>query len=288
MKPEHVKATILIPTTGNRGPLLQCSIASVSGQSLQEIEVFIIGDGVSGETRTTIHQLQEADARIHFFDHPKHPRRGEEYRHAALQQAKGEMVCYLCDRDLMLPNHVETLYGMLQTHDFAVTNYLHVHKDQTLTYGGHFNAYYGSNKDRIIVHSNYMLSMVGHRLSAYHALPFGWRTTPKDRFTDHYMWEQFMENGCSSLVGHEATFLYFKRDHHPGWPMEKCLPELQAWSKRITSDEQIAACKEEARLGLLKERLHQKKRLKSPFLIKGFQPLEIPSELIRRLSRRRT
>ena len=48
MKPEQVKATILIPTTGNRGPLLQCSIASVSGQSLQEIEVFIIGDGVSG------------------------------------------------------------------------------------------------------------------------------------------------------------------------------------------------------------------------------------------------
>ena len=124
-----IKATVLVPTSIDRGPLLPLSIGSIQRQTLREIEIFIIGDGVEEITRQQISDLIAQDPRIRFFDHPKHRRRGEPYRHAALQEARGEIVCYMCDRDLMLPDHVETMHRLLQGADFATTLLYHVHPD---------------------------------------------------------------------------------------------------------------------------------------------------------------
>ena len=122
-----IKATVLVPTSIDRGPLLPLSIGSIQRQTLREIEIFIIGDGVEEITRQHISDLIAQDPRIRFFDHPKHRRRGEPYRHAALQEARGEIVCYMCDRDLMLPDHVETMHRLLQGADFATSLLYHVH-----------------------------------------------------------------------------------------------------------------------------------------------------------------
>src|SRR5256885_5428375 len=84
-----------------------------------DLEVFVIGDGVPDVTRELMAELAAADQRVRFFDHPKGPRHGERYRHAALHEARGEIVCYLCDDDLWLPGHVEHLRELLHESDFA-------------------------------------------------------------------------------------------------------------------------------------------------------------------------
>src|SRR5882724_7051582 len=112
-------ATIIIPTSIDRGPTLTLAVESVLRQTVRDLEVFIIGDGVHAVTREAARALEQADARVRFFDHPKHARRGEPYRDEALQTARGRVVCYLCDRDLYLPDHVETMDGLLKEADFA-------------------------------------------------------------------------------------------------------------------------------------------------------------------------
>src|SRR6185437_15846190 len=95
-------ATVLIPTHDHGRTLLR-SVPSALAQTVSELEVFVVGDGVPDETRELMTELAAADNRVRFFDNPKGERHGEAHRHAALQEARGEIVCYLSDDDVWLP-----------------------------------------------------------------------------------------------------------------------------------------------------------------------------------------
>ncbi|NET40033.1 MAG: glycosyltransferase family 2 protein [Cyanothece sp. SIO1E1] len=64
-------ATVLIPTSGDRAELVRLSLACILNQTIQDIEVFIIGDGVEGASKETLQAFAEQDSRVHFHDHPK-------------------------------------------------------------------------------------------------------------------------------------------------------------------------------------------------------------------------
>lgn len=250
-------ATVVLPTTGDRGPLLPYSVASILNQGIRALEVFIIGDGVNAATRAIIQDLQATDERIRFFDHPKHERRGEVYRHQALSEARGEIVCYLCDRDLLLPDHVASLHHNLQQNDLVINVSYDVSREQELSFG-QSNVPFGGLDLSLAWHRRgiHKLSAVGHTLAAYRALPVGWRTTPQDEFTDRHMWRQFLAQPDLRAYNCEVpTFLYFERDGHPGWPTEKRLVELKAWWAIINREEEFRQHQQLALARLLNERL---------------------------------
>ena len=107
-----LSATVLIPTH-NHGPTLRYAAQSALAQNIRDLEVFIVGDGMTEETKRVAVEIQCSDARVRLFDHPKGPRHGEIYRDAALREARGRIVCYLSDDDLWLPLHVETMVALL-------------------------------------------------------------------------------------------------------------------------------------------------------------------------------
>ena len=100
-------ATILIPTF-DHADLIAFPLRSILRQSDQDFEILVVGDGVPERTREVLAPFLD-DPRIRFFDNPKGAGNGELHRHAALQEASGDIVCYCGDDDLWLPDHLATL-----------------------------------------------------------------------------------------------------------------------------------------------------------------------------------
>jgi len=110
-------ATILIPTF-RHAALVPYSVRSALDQRGASVEVFVVGDGVEDDTRDALRPFADDD-RVRFFDFPKGERHGELNRHEALHEAQGEIVCYLSDDDLLLPDHVSAMQGLLTGADLA-------------------------------------------------------------------------------------------------------------------------------------------------------------------------
>jgi glycosyltransferase involved in cell wall biosynthesis len=230
------KATVLIPTH-DHGPTLLYAAGSALSQSVGDLELFIVGDGVPDKTREIAADLMRRDSRVRFFDNPKGPRHGELHRHAALREATGDIVCYLSDDDLWLANHLETMLALLDAADFANTLPLSV--GETGATGGWTIdlalAYY---RDLLLSGSNRIpLSCAGHTLEMYRRLPHGWRTTPPDIYTDLYMWQQFLsDRDCRVASGHQPTVLHFPSPWRTEWNIDERVAELAEWSGKLQDD----------------------------------------------------
>jgi len=269
------KFTILLPTSIDRGLLLPYSVGSIQKQTNQDYELFIVGDGVNDFTRGVIHELQSKDGRIQFFDYPKHPRRGEENRHEVLQQAKGRYVAYITDRDYWLPHHLDTLENYLQTYDFASTLNYHVKEDYLI---------FGMD-GKLNTPPVCLLSCVGHTLEMYRRLPFGWRTTPPNQFTDVYMCEQFLNvEGCNYYSGKDPTILWFKRGHHPGLSSSERKELMIQWIKIMQDKALFQLKKDNALHALIRDYESDIKFARNQLiLIKGRIPSKVPVEIWKKI-----
>jgi Glycosyl transferase family 2 len=222
-------ATVVIPTH-DHSSLLGLSLRTVQEQTVEDLEIFVIGDGVPDESRELIRAAQDADSRIRFFDNPKGPRNGEIHRAAALTEARGKIVCYQSDDDLWCPWQVAELRDLLTDADFAHTVVLTIGVDQTVTpcvatlEGGIFRAH-------MLRGRNFLpLSGVGHTLSAYRGLPHGWRTSPQSIWTDLYMWQQFMEQpGLRFASGSRPGAFKFASPARRSWSPDDRMRELERW-----------------------------------------------------------
>ena len=226
-------ATVLVPTH-DHGPTLLRSVRSALGQTVEDLEVFVVGDGVPDVTREVMDELTGSDARVKFFDNPKGPRHGELHRHAALQEARGEIVCYLSDDDLWLPGHVEEMRRLLGEADFANALPLWIEGDGRLHHlridlaRPYFRELLLGGQSRI------PLSCGAHTLALYRRLPAGWRTTPQDTFTDLYMWQQILHvPALRAVSGTVPTVLKFSSLARSGWSQEQRLAELDDWAKPV-------------------------------------------------------
>ena len=112
-----VDASIVVPTH-RHALLLPYALASALDQKGVDVEVLVVGDGVEDATREVV-ASHATDARLRFFDFAKGPRNGEAHRHQVLSEARGRVVTYLADDDLLLSDHVSTMLGLLADADFA-------------------------------------------------------------------------------------------------------------------------------------------------------------------------
>lgn len=228
-----IAATILI-STFDHSQLLPYSIDSILNQSIENLEIFVIGDGVGDDTRDIVNRYRERDSRIRFFDNIKGQRHGEDYRHQALQQARGRIVCYLSDDDYYFRDHVKAMIAALDEADFAHSCAVRVLPDQTvecwtvdLTLGAHRRELLGG-RNRI------PLSAGGHTLEAYKRLPIGWSPTPPGVPTDLYMWQKFLRFPHTRFRALATpTVLVFPSPLRRGWTMEQRASEMSQWAEAL-------------------------------------------------------
>jgi glycosyltransferase involved in cell wall biosynthesis len=207
-------ATILIPTH-DHAAILPVSMLSALEQRDVTFELFVVGDGVGDATREVVERFAD-DPRVRFFDFPKGERRGERNRHFALQEARGEIICYVSDDDILLPWHVAEMRRLLAEADFAHSAPVLVDPDGALVYRPADLAR-PEFAELIREGRNNFISLTGaaHTRALYERLPHGWRPAPPEMPTDIHMWMQvFARPDVRGVTSALVTSIHFP---DPAW-----------------------------------------------------------------------
>ena len=206
------RVLVIIPTH-NHPETLAIAVQSVQNQTISDIRIVVIGDGVNDDTRDIMATIVDADERVTFLDLPKTLRHGEEYRDAAIRASSEEVIAYLCDDDLMFPQHLEHLMNVLDGNDFANPPPVLMQPDGSLLIIPGDLGNPGSvqwHLDSETMRNSVSLSGVMHTRSSYERLPLGWRPAPVGRWTDHFMWQQYFSlpnfRGATAKISTTAKF----------------------------------------------------------------------------------
>lgn len=238
------RASVLVPTH-NRAKTLRLAVASALAQTVSEVEVIIIGDGVTDEVRTTARALAKKDARVVFLDRPKTRYHGEEYRHEAIVAARSNAIFYLCDDDLFLPQHVEDLLALLEKCNFAQSLNGHVSASGEIVF-------YAANlsdlstiamhlvEDKPYFYNAVSLTGTAHARDFYLRINQPWETTPSGRWPDHYQWcKMFRSPQLRAATSARMTALQFPTtaDGRETHSERERLAELRRWARTVSSPE---------------------------------------------------
>jgi hypothetical protein len=233
-------AAVLIPTH-DHAATLDLAVRSALEQTVEEIEVLIVGDGVGDDVRAVASGLLREDERVRFLDLPKGPNHGEVHRGTAIEGTEAEIVCYLCDDDLLLPEHVESMRELLGEADLAHSQngffdpdgaWHHIFADLAAP----------ACREWVLQPGQNVIALTGtaHTAAAYRRLPHGWRTTPEGHWPDHYMWQQFLaQPWVRAATAPRVTALQFPT-HLGGreeWSPARRRAELEGWRADLARPE---------------------------------------------------
>ncbi len=234
------RVSVLIPTFDHAGTLA-LTVESVLAQTLQDFEVLIIGDGVTPEVREVALALDASDERVTFLDYPKGPNHGEIHRHTTVLQSVGEVIAYLCDDDLLLPEHLADLSTLLETHDFVQSINGRVDPDGT------FYLYPGDLSDPAFVSrlcdvtrgfSFVSITGTAHTRALYDRAQCPWETTPDGEWPDQYQWRRMLMSGVVlGATSTRMTALSFPT-HLSGrasWTDQARADEIERWAEVVRS-----------------------------------------------------
>jgi GalNAc5-diNAcBac-PP-undecaprenol beta-1,3-glucosyltransferase len=229
-------ATVVVPTH-DHGPTLRYSVASALRQTVADLEIVIIGDGMPEDAAEVAREVAAQDSRVRLLELPKGPRLGEAYRHAVLGEARGRHVFYLSDDDLWFPEHVETLSRLIEENDAHFVHTLPVALLGDGTWSkSNVDLSLPFHRDAMLGGFNRVgLTSAGHTLAAYRRLPHGWRTSPQGTPTDLHMWQQWLREPwvrCASSP--IPTALHFPSVDRRGATAEERLEELAAHQPVLT------------------------------------------------------
>jgi GalNAc5-diNAcBac-PP-undecaprenol beta-1,3-glucosyltransferase len=227
--------TVVCPTF-DHGPTLRYSLRGALNQTVDDLELFVVGDGVPDITREIVGELARADDRVRFFDNPKGERRGERHRHHAIAEARGELILYLSDDDLWLPHHVETLVGALAEADWAhtISAWLLPDGQMGVNIVDLADTFYREWMFRETHPPSPGLSQTGHTRALYDQLPHGWNPAPPELPTDVHMWRQILAIDWVRPRSVPAfTAISFPSPARRGWSAEQRAEELARWAETL-------------------------------------------------------
>jgi glycosyltransferase involved in cell wall biosynthesis len=255
--------TVIVPTH-DHASTLDLAVSSVLRQTIDAIEVVIIGDGVGDDTRDVVSSLV-SDRRVRFLDTVKSPSRAELVRHRVLCEARTPYVSYLGDDDLMLEDHLESTVERLQSADLTHPLPAYIKRDGSL--GFHFT---DIADPRCVAwhlqpgHNAISLTGAGHRLDSYRALPEGWREPPPGTWSDHFMWQQwFREPALRFSTGDRITVLKFFAVERKEMTGAERRSELMNWLERSTQPGFAGTIDAEAGIGVRREAIRFRDELEA-------------------------
>ena len=233
-------ASVLIPAH-NKPTTLPLTVDTVLRQSVEDLEVIVIGDGVTDAVREVVGELVRADDRVRFLDFPKGPHHGERYRHDAVLAARSDAILYLCDDDLLLPEHVSDLLGLLEDHTLvqSLNGFCRVSGEVELFVGDLAD---GDSVDLLldttIQHNFVSITGTAHSRSFYERADVRWDTTPAGEWPDHRQFRRLIRHpdfrGATS-PRMTALQLPTSEDGRDSWTDAEREDELRRWHELVTA-----------------------------------------------------
>lgn len=110
-------------TTFRRPAMLARAIRSVLKQTVAVSEIIIVDDGNDPKTKSIVDEV--ADTRVTYYAHPT-PKGGSASRNTGVALAKAEVIAFLDDDDLWLPEKIERQLADLGQHEASVTGYCYM------------------------------------------------------------------------------------------------------------------------------------------------------------------
>lgn len=230
----------IIVLTHDRPILLRHSVASALAQSARDVEVLILGDGVTDDVRASATALAK-DARVRFLDYPKGPHRGEVHRDTAIREATSNAIFYLCDDDLLLPDHVSSQLELLRDHTFVQSKNCWVDEAGTLRpYLADLSApeIISWHLRDDIRYNAVSVTGTAHRRDFYLEAEQPWSSTPAGQWPDHHQWRKlFAHPAFSGATSGRVTALQFPNtaSDRAEWTEEQRVAELERWEAVIAA-----------------------------------------------------
>jgi glycosyltransferase involved in cell wall biosynthesis len=113
--------SIIIPTY-NRGSLISETIDSVLNQTFKNIEVIVVDDHSSDNTKSIIEEIIKEDSRVSYYIRPDHLLKGgNSCRNYGLKLSKGDFIKWLDSDDLLLPTALEEQFNCFEHGDYDLS-----------------------------------------------------------------------------------------------------------------------------------------------------------------------
>lgn len=228
-------AALLVIPTHDHAALLPYSLRSAQEQTIEDIQIVVIGDGVGDDTRDALAPVLRDDPRVRFLDLPKAERLGEPHRHDVVSQTDAPIVGYLGDDDFMAPDHVATMIEALASADVAASIATHVAPDGTVHWPA-IDVREPRWVDAMRAGAR-AISLTGftHTAEAYRRLPEGWATTPPEWPTDVYMFLKFAtQPWCRVTRPDYVTTLKFVSMTRTEMSADERLAEMKEWAEKLS------------------------------------------------------
>ena len=247
-------------STHNRCETTLLALRSALEQTHSPEEVFIVCDGCDDGTQDAARAV--GDPRVKVLDKPKAPGAGWLNRNDVLEQTQAEVVAWLSDDDLWLPDHLERIVPLYEAGVADLVqgccilveadDSMHAHgldwgvprfRDGALETGRH------ETPSSAVSHTVELGVRAG-----------GWRTV--DRFGDKDFWHRMLRAGARTSMLTEPTVLFF-RAWHREQPYEDRVRQNGAFLERIRDPAELVKLRAEmaravnGRQALLEEQMEQ-------------------------------
>lgn len=229
--------TVAIPTH-NRRDTVVLALQSALEQTRPAVQVIVLCDGCRDGTQRAVAAL--GDRRVEVIDLPKGPGYAYAHRTRALERARGEAIVWLGDDDLLLPDHLENIGALWDTHrvDLVQTYAVLVAPDDTVEWLG---ADWSVPHYRAIVLDVENTTPMGAVCVGVRAArdAGGWDGT-LDRRADWDLWKRMLRAGARTLSTDSATLLHFRASGRTQpWPER--VAQNRSWLERIRNPAQLKA-----------------------------------------------
>jgi GT2 family glycosyltransferase len=234
--------TIAIPTHDRRETVL-LAVASALMQTRPAEQILVLCDGCTDGTADAVRCLR--DARVEAIELPKSPGYAYAHRNRSLRLARGEVITWLGDDDLLLPDHLERVGEYWDTGlvDLVQTPAVAVEEDDSTVWLGLDWSVPGHLRTLMSTNTNPM-SSVSVRVDA--AIEVGGWDPSLPGGGDWDLWKRLIAAGARTAMTSEPTVLHFRATgRKQAWPER--VRQNTRWFGRIGESKSLTPLRGELR-----------------------------------------